>query len=91
MNGFPIYGLLAGIGATLVGLGLEALGSSLFARHKRNDSKELAGIVGLRVSAIFGIAVGLIFASAASHLMEAKRNPKGEARLIATLKFLAAE
>ncbi len=91
MNGFPVYALLTGIAATLIGLGLQFLGRMLFARHKRDDSKELAGVVGLRVSAIFGIAVGLIFASSAAHLMEAKRNLQEEARLIGTLKFLAAE
>lgn len=91
MTGFTVYGLLAGVGATLAGLILQAIGRTLFARHKRDDSKELAGVVGLRVSAIFGIAVGLIFASAAAHLMKAKANLQEEARLIATLQFLAAE
>ena len=91
MNEFPVFALLAGVAATLVGLGLQSLGRTLFARHKRDDSKELAGVVGLRVSAIFGIAVGLIFASATSHMMEAKRSLQEEARLIGTLKFLAAE
>lgn len=73
MTGFTVYGLLAGVGATLVGLTLQAIGLALFARHKGDDSKELAGVVGLRVSAIFGIAEGLIFASAAAHLLKAKR------------------
>jgi hypothetical protein len=91
MGGFTIYVLLAGTGATFVGLLLQAAGRALFSRYKRDDTKELAGVVGLRVSAIFGIAVGLIFASSAAHLMEAKRNLMEEARLIGTLNFLAAE
>ncbi len=91
MNGFPVFALITGIVATLVGLSLQFIGRGLFSRHTRDDSKELAGVVGLRVSAIFGIAVGLIFASSASHLMDAKRNLQEEARLIGTLKFLAAE
>lgn len=91
MNGFTAYVLLAGTGATIAGLILQGLGCALFSRLKRDDTKELAGVVGLRVSAIFGIAVGLILASSAAHLMETKRNLQEEARLIGTLQFLAAE
>lgn len=91
MTGITSYVLLAGIGSTIVGLILQAAGRALFSRYKREDTKELAGVVGLRVSAIFGIAVGLIFASSAAHLMEAKGNLLEEARLIGTLRLLAAE
>ena len=91
MNSFTIYALAVGFGATIVGLILQGIGHYAFSRHRLEDTKELAGVVGLRVSAIFGIAVGLIFAASASHLMQAKRNLQEEVRLIGTLQFLAAE
>lgn len=91
MNSFTIYALAVGTAATIVGLTLQVIGSYVFSRHRLDDTKELAGVVGLRVSAIFGIAVGLIFAASASHLMQAKRNLQEEVRLIGTLQFLAAE
>lgn len=88
---FAIYVLLAGVGATIAGLALQMASHALFTRYKRGDSKELAGVVGFRVAAIWGIAVGLIFAASAAHLIEAKRNLLEEARLIKTLQFLTAE
>lgn len=91
MTGFTSYALLVGLGATAMGLILQGIGHYAFSRHRLDDTKELAGVVGLRVSAIFGIAVGLIFAASASHLMQAKRNLQEEVRLIGTLQFLAAE
>jgi hypothetical protein len=63
----------------------------LYSRYKRGDTKEIAGVVGFRVSAIWGIAVGLVFAASAEHLIESKGNLLEEARLISTLQFLAAE
>lgn len=84
-------GLLAGLAVTAVGFGLQLLGRYLFRRFGDGDTKEVAGVVGFRVSAIFGIAVGLIFAASAAYLIEAKRDLQEEVRLIATLKFLAAE
>lgn len=84
-------GLLGGFTVTVVGLGLQLLGRFLFKRFGDGDTKEVAGVVGFRVSAIFGIAVGLIFAASAAYLIEAKRDLQEEVRLIATLKFLAAD
>ena len=91
MTTFASFALVAGFSATFIGLILQIIGHYVFRRAGLEDSKELAGVVGLRVSAIFGIAVGLIFAASASHLMEAKRNLQEEVRLIGTLQFLAAE
>jgi hypothetical protein len=91
MNGFALYSLAAGLCVTIVGLALQIAGYGVFSRYSEDDSKELAGVVGFRVSAIFGIAVGLIFAASGAYLIEAKRDLQEEARLIATLQFLAAE
>lgn len=91
MTTFSTFAILTGLGATVLGLVLQVIGHYFFARAGLDDTKELASVVGLRVSAIFGIAVGLIFAASASHLMEAKRNLQEEVRLIGTLQFLAAE
>jgi len=33
MNGFPIFALITGIVATLVGLSLQFIGRGLFSRH----------------------------------------------------------
>ena len=90
MTGITLYVLLAGVVGTVVGLILQSIGRAAFLRFKGDDTKDLSGIVGLRVSAIFGIAVGLIFASTAAHLMEAKKDGLEEARLITTLYVLAA-
>ena len=91
MSSFTVYALAVGFSATILGLTLQMIGHYAFSRHRLDDTKELAGVVGLRVSAIFGIAVGLIFAASAAHLMQAKRNLQEEVRLIGTLQFLAAE
>jgi hypothetical protein len=48
----------------------------------------LAGLAGLRLSAIFAIAVGLIFSDSHTHYIEAKRNLLEEARLIGTMDVL---
>jgi hypothetical protein len=91
MNGFVLSALAAGFCVTIAGLALQIAGNVAFSRYSQDDSKELAGVVGFRVSAIFGIAVGLIFAASGAYLIEAKRDLQEEARLIATLQFLAAE
>ena len=80
--------LLAGGAATAIGLILQAIGWVTFSRYKTDDTKEIAGVVGLRVSAIFGIATGLIFAATTAHLMEAKQDIREETRLVGTLYFL---
>jgi hypothetical protein len=80
--------LLAGFVATVAGLILQMIGRATFSRFKSDDTKEIAAVVGLRVSAIFGIAVGLIFASTAAHLMAAKKDVQEEARLVGTLYVL---
>jgi hypothetical protein len=91
MNGFTLSALAVGFCVTIVGLALQIAGNAVFSRYSQDDSKELAGVVGFRVSAIFGIAVGLIFAASGAYLIEAKRDLQEEARLIATLQFLAAD
>ncbi len=90
MTDITFYVLLAGVAGTVVGLILQAIGRAVFLRFKGDDTKELSSTVGLRVSAIFGIAVGLIFASTAAHLMETKRDALEETRAILTLYVLAA-
>lgn len=90
MTGIAFPVLLAGIATTVVGLILQAMGRAYFSRHKGDDTKELAAVVGFRVAAIFGIAVGFIFGSTAAHLLEAKKNVREEARLMGTLYVLAA-
>ena len=91
MNSFMLWGLAAGVTVTLVGLTLQIIGRMLFKHFGQEDTKELAAVVGFRVSAIFGIAVGLIFAASAAYLIEAKRDLQEETRLIGTLQFLTAE
>jgi hypothetical protein len=91
MNGFTLSALAVGFCVTIVGLALQVAGNAVFLHYGQDDSKELAGVVGFRVSAIFGIAVGLIFAASSAYLIEAKRDLQEEARLIATLQFLAAD
>ena len=88
MSTIAIHVLLAGCAATIIGLILQAIGWFTFSRYKSSDTKEIAGVVGLRVSAIFGIAVGLIFAATTAHLMEAKQDIREETRLLGTLYVL---
>ena len=57
MNPITLDVLLAGLAATIAGLTLQMIGRAAFSRFKSDDTKEIAGVVGLRVSAIFGIAV----------------------------------
>ena len=91
MEMIAFYVLLAGTISTAAGLALKFIGGAVFSHRGAPDSKELAGIVGLRVSAIFAIAVGLIFSSSHAHYVEAKKNLLEEARLIGTMSaFLAA-
>jgi hypothetical protein len=80
--------LLAGLVATVAGLILQMIGRATFSRFKSDDTKEIAAVVGLRVSAIFGIAVGLIFASTTAHLMTVKKDVQEEARLVGTMYVL---
>lgn len=89
MNSITFHVLLAGVVSTVAGLILQAIGRAAFSYFRADDTKELAGVVGLRVSAIFGIAVGLIFGSTAAQFVEAKKNLLEEARLMATLYVLA--
>ena len=90
MSAISIEVLIAGIISTVVGLILQAIGHAIFLRHKTDDTKELAGVVGFRVSAIFGIAVGLIFGSTNAHFVDAKKDLLEETRLMGTLYVLAA-
>ena len=85
MSAISIEVLIAGIISTVVGLILQAIGHAIFLRHKTDDTKELAGVVGFRVSAIFGIAVGLIFGSTNAHFVDAKKDLLEETRLMGTL------
>ncbi len=91
MSSVTFYVLLAGCVATVVGLILQTIGRATFSRFKSDDTKEIAAVVGLRVSAIFGIAVGLIFAATAAHLMAAKKDVLEEARLVGTLYVLVED
>lgn len=81
---------MAGVGVTIAGLAFLLLGHFAFKRFGDGDTKDVAGVVGFRVSAIFGIACGLIFAASAAYLIEAKRDLQEEARLIGTLQFIVA-
>jgi hypothetical protein len=56
-----VYVLLAGVGCAAVCLTIQMMGSATFSHFKIHDTKELAGLAGLRVSAVFTIAAGLIF------------------------------
>jgi hypothetical protein len=89
MGTITIYVLLAGVISAVVGLGLQMIGSAAFSHFKIHDTKELAGLAGLRVSAIFGIAAGLIFSSTHTHYVEVKRDLLEEVRLIGTIYVLA--
>ena len=91
MNTFAVAALTAGFVVTAIGITLQLTGHLLFKYFGQDDTKELAGVVGFRVSAIFGIAVGLIFAASSAFLLEAKRDLQEETRLIGTLQFLASE
>jgi len=85
---FLLVGFLSGVAVTLVGVSLQLTGHYLFRRFGDEDTKDVAGVAGFRVAAIFGIACGLIFAASAAYLIEAKRDLQEEARLIGTLQFL---
>ena len=85
------YVLLAGTIGTVAGLLLKYTGNVVFSHFGASDSKELAGLAGLRVSAIFAIAVGLIFSDNHTHYVEAKKNLLEEARLIGTMSAVLAD
>lgn len=87
-DNFLLVGFLAGVAVTISGLAFQLLGHFAFRHFGDGDTKDVAGVVGFRVSAIFGIACGLIFAASAAYLIEAKRDLQEEARLIGTLQFL---
>ena len=82
MNPITLDVLLAGLAATIAGLTLQMIGRAAFSRFKSDDTKEIAGVVGLRVSAIFGIAVGLSLlsaqASTGARAMDAHTGPGNE-------------
>jgi hypothetical protein len=85
MSAVAFYVFLAGAASAAVGLILQMIGNAAFAHFKIHDTKELAGLAGLRVSAIFGIAAGLIFSGSHSHYIEAKKDLLEEVRLIGTM------
>ena len=89
-DSFFLTGIIAGLGVTFVGLAFLLLGHFAFRRFGDDDTKDVAGVVGFRVSAIFGIACGLILAASAAYQIEAKRDLQEEARLIGTLQFIVA-
>lgn len=85
MSAITFYVLLAGVVSTVAGLILQAIGRAVFSHYKADDTKELAVVVGFRVSVIFGIAVGLIFGSTTAHFLGAKkpaRRGKVDGRLV---------
>ena len=87
-DNFLLVGFLSGLTVALAGMVLQLAGHFLFKRFGDEDTKDVAGVAGFRVAAIFGIACGLIFAASAAYLIEAKRDLQEEARLIGTLQFL---
>ena len=89
-DSFLLVGLLSGLAVAVSGMILQLIGHFLFKRFGDEDTKEVAGVAGFRVAAIFGIACGLIFAASAAYLIEAKRDLQEEARLIGTLQYLVA-
>ncbi|MEM7191913.1 MAG: hypothetical protein AAF405_03430 [Pseudomonadota bacterium] len=89
-DSFVLTGLIAGLAVSAAGIGLQLLGHVLFRYFGDGDTKDVAGVAGFRVAAIFGIAAGLIFAASAAYLIEAKRDLQEEARMIGTLQFLVA-
>jgi hypothetical protein len=91
MATISFYVFFAGaLGVALGGL-LQMLGSVVFSHFKYHDTKELAGLAGLRIAAIFAIAVGLIFSSSHTHYVEAKTNLLDEVRLIGTMFVLTTD
>jgi hypothetical protein len=90
MGTIAVYLLIADAISAAVGLTLQMIGSAAFSHFKIHDTKELAGLAGLRLSAIFAIAAGLIFSGSHTHYVEAKRDLLEEARLIGTMYVLAS-
>jgi hypothetical protein len=91
MSTIAVYLLIAGGISAAVGLILQLIGNAAFSYFKIHDTKELAGLAGLRISAIFAIAAGLIFSGSHTHYVEAKRDLLEEARLIGTMYVLASD
>jgi hypothetical protein len=91
MATIAFYVFLAGAAGIVFGMVLQMLGSLFFSHFKNHDSKELAGLAGLRLSAVFAIAVGLIFSSSHTHYVEAKTDLLNEARLIGTMYVLSSD
>jgi hypothetical protein len=90
MSMIAVYVFVAGAVCAAVCVIVQMIGSATFSRFKIHDTKELAGLAGLRVSAIFAIAAGLIFSSSHTHYTEAKINLLEEARLIGTMYVIAS-
>ena len=89
MSVIAIYVFVAGLGCAAIGLALQLIGAMAFTRFGAQDTRELAGVAGLRVSAIFGIAVGLIFSGSHAHYTDANRDLLEQVRLIGTLYVFA--
>ena len=89
MSVIAVYVLVAGLGCAAIGLALQLIGAVAFTRFSAEDTKELAGVAGLRVSAIFGIAVGLVFSGSHVHYTEANRDLLEQVRLVGTLYVFA--
>jgi hypothetical protein len=90
MGTIAVYLLVAGALSAAVGLTLQIIGSAAFSHFKIHDTKELAGLAGMRLSAIFAIAAGLIFSGSHTHFVEAKKDLLEEVRLIGTMYILAS-
>jgi hypothetical protein len=86
-----LYVFLAGVAGAALGILLQLLGSVVFSHFKYHDTKELAGLAGLRISAVFAIAAGLIFSGSHAHYVEAKINLLNEVRLIGTMYVLVSD
>jgi len=85
------YVVIAGTIGAALGILLQTVGSAAFSRFKIHDTKELASLAGLRISAIFAIAAGLIFSSSHTHYVQAKADLLEETRLIGTMYVLASD
>jgi len=91
MGLISFYVVLAGLAAAALGILLQMLGNVTFLRFKANDTKELAGLAGLRISAVFAIAAGLIFSGSHTHYVQAKTDLLEEVRLIGTMFVLVTD
>jgi hypothetical protein len=85
----PLFIVLTAALACVLGAGVQRAGARLFARRVRDDTRDYAAIVGLRIAAVFSIVVGLIVNSTYGDYADARRSLLEEAGLLRTLHGLA--